>query len=102
MYDRRFSVHIGRLYKRLGFKGNTIPKDANFTALTPLPIHSANDADAPGGEYEVKVVPNNGGYAKHRVFVTCKCGREIPYGRMAQHAPSCEALGQFLADMPTE
>ena len=42
----------------------------------------------------VKPAPTNGRRksSAHRVYVICKCGREIPAGRLDQHAKACEHL----------
>lgn len=29
--------------------------------------------------------------SKHRVFATCDCGRDVPFGRLGQHRKACRA-----------
>ena len=39
-----------------------------------------------------KPKPKEGEQWGHRVMVKCACGRDIPFGRMGQHWPTCSKV----------
>jgi hypothetical protein len=82
-------INIPMLRYHLCFNRNKLPKEFDF--LGDVPVYS--DYKEPLGLYRIKVyphIPQRDEYeflksSKHRIFVLCSCGREIPAGRVTQH-----------------
>jgi hypothetical protein len=69
------------VYAALKINGTTIPADMEGT------FEVAIEGSAWHRAYAGKMIvrPATGAYAKHRIFVPCSCGAEVPFGRIAQH-----------------
>lgn len=73
-----------------------LPFDLSGSFTLELPaIHTNNSHYVPGGPYELYVDSGSVG-SHHRIFVKCKCGRDIPHGRLHQHASSCPVLSKLV------
>jgi hypothetical protein len=71
-----------KMYDLIPMKHKSILPDEGF---------ATRDVDITGNGMIMPVYckPKGKG-SKHRVFVICDCGRDIPFGRMGQHFPKCK------------
>jgi hypothetical protein len=80
------SINVRELRERL-VHYNKLPKDYSFGPQIMTLFNTWNTA---ARDYNIIVkphVPRTDGRraSKHRIFVLCSCGREIPIGRVTQH-----------------
>lgn len=85
-----YKISRARMYKLLGFESDTIPADYDLVQFHIL----TSDNGSLIGDYFVKVDKSQANgkrkIAKHRIFIVCDCGRNIPFGRFHQHKPYCK------------
>lgn len=85
MSDWRWKIDRNTLLQQLGFPNGKIPSSEESSQILPL----TSTQGLPLGEHEVTILKSDKG-RKHRVLVTCKCKKQIPFGRYHQHKSSCK------------
>lgn len=80
-----YPIHRDRLIRAMGYQLAKLDASLCVTHLNVIvPTRSCFGEDAIFGRCHITIMPTSIG-RKHRIFVNCKCGRLIPFGRVCQH-----------------
>jgi hypothetical protein len=93
MQDLNYRVRRSELVKQLFGSQNKIPNESRVLEEVELPSDTTWGQKVPGSYtlkvYKIEEKNTKRSRRRHRMFVVCKCGREIPTGRLAQHMATC-------------
>lgn len=87
-------IHRGRLLKAL-YLPDKIPATRSGR-WDDVPVYNLSLSTRPWAHVTVYLTRSRG-RSKHRLFVVCACGRNIPFGRIGQHGKACTSFRRKYA-----
>lgn len=91
-------IHRGRLLRAL-YLTDKIPATRSGR-WDDVPVYNYSLSPLPWAHFTVYLTRSRG-RSKHRLFVVCACGRNIPFGRIHQHSKACKAFRRKYAQART-